>query len=85
MGHCFHYLILLLSDESKGLYNGTARLTVLRDMGRFGDASVSWYVVDNNNNNTDLVPLSGTLTYTEGIGERDIVINAVADGVCISY
>ncbi len=73
----------IFSDESKGFYNATTRLTVLRDMGRFGDATVLWYVVDPYDNNTDLFPLEGILTYTDGIGEQDIVITAVADGVCL--
>ena len=67
------------SDESKGQNNQTVRITVLRDFGRFGYATVDWYIVDENN--TDLYPMGGSLEFLPGQGEKDIEIISINDGV----
>ena len=72
--------IFTLADESKGSNTSVAFLTVLRMMGRFGSASVEWFVVDQKSN-ADLSPLNGSLSFGHGIGERTIHIRALPDEV----
>ena len=52
---------------------------MLRTFGRFGHTTVDWYVMDVNN--TDVYPVSGTLDFPPGQGERDIEIISLNDGV----
>ena len=73
-------LFFPVPDESKGSNTSVAALKVLRSMGRFGVASVEWFVVDQNSN-ADLSPLNGSVTFSHGIGEKIIHITALPDEV----
>ena len=70
-------------DESKGGNIYFARFPVLRTAGLFGRANVSWNVVTSGAA-ADIRPLSGTLTFGDGISLQEIQITARADEVCSS-
>ena len=69
------------SAESKGDNVALAQVTLQRAWGGFGTSTIDWYVVEAENN-TDLAPLSGTLIYEPGEGEKFINIEALPDEVC---
>ncbi|XP_038076858.1 adhesion G-protein coupled receptor V1-like isoform X2 [Patiria miniata] len=67
-------------DESKGTDIYSARFPVLRDAGVFGQANVSWAVITTGAA-LDISPLSGVLTYGDGISLQEIEITARADEI----
>ncbi|XP_022110249.1 G-protein coupled receptor 98-like isoform X2 [Acanthaster planci] len=67
-------------DESKGTDVYSARFPVLREAGLFGLANVTWTVVTTGAA-LDVTPLSGTLTYGDGISLQEIEITARADEI----
>ena len=73
---------LFIPGESKGNQTEETQLIVQRTMGRFGTVTVDWRVTQQNAWQ-DLFPLSGTLVFEPGEGEKPIVIETLADEVKI--
>jgi len=73
-------LLHIHADESKGDDVFTVSVPVLRSRGSFGTASVDWFVEDYENN-TDLSPLQGTLTFNQGVTEMNIEFMILPDEV----
>ena len=73
-------------DESTGSDSYTARFPVVRSAGRFGQANISWSVVTTGAI-VDISPLSGTLSFQDGVNTLDIGITARADevGTCLVF
>ena len=59
-----------------------ARVPVYRRMGRFGMATVDWFLTDNNASD-DLQPVAGTLTFEPGVGEVTIDLEVISDQVIV--
>ena len=76
----YHFIHHLFSDETSDI-NATAAVTVVRSMGRFGTVLVHWRLGDAVNSSTDLSPQTGSLTFNPGVGQMDILITVINDGV----
>ena len=79
-----YFIILNTSDESKDGRLEYALVPVKRLFGRYGTVSVSWSIMEVNSTD-DLDPVSGTLTFNPGEGEKVIEILTVADEVSFTF
>ena len=60
----------------------TARLTVQRGAGLFGQVTVTWSANGTTAANLDLTPTSGTVDFAEGVMTAVIEITTLDDQVC---